>query len=137
MSAGNEDLVKVKRKVYQTGFGNTRTQYTIIDDGVIVGGYGEPGDRDRSKEIKDQYLAVKKKKKDGAMTSTGGIDLTVANINLQTMTDSSLGPKSEMMGIKFYLDPAMFAQLQNAAGFVPVIISVVPLKDLNLFLTAA
>ena len=37
-------------------------------------------------------------------------------------------------GIKFHLDPAMLAQLRNAPGFVPVIISVQPLEDLQGFL---
>ena len=37
-------------------------------------------------------------------------------------------------GSKFQLDPAMLAQLQNAPGFVPVIIDIEPLKDLKSFL---
>jgi hypothetical protein len=37
-------------------------------------------------------------------------------------------------GIKFHLDPVMLAQLQNAPGFVPVIIDVQPLNDLKSFL---
>ena len=37
-------------------------------------------------------------------------------------------------GIKFRLDPAMLAQLQNTAGFTPVIINMQPLKSLQDFL---
>jgi hypothetical protein len=60
------------------------------------------------------------------MSSNGGIDLTPANMNLQTQ---NMGER-----IKFHVDPAMLQQLQNAAGFVPVIISVQPLKSLQEFL---
>jgi len=56
----------------------------------------------------------------------GGIDLTPANMNLQTQNAGG--------AIKFQLDPAMLAQLQNAAGFVPVIINIQPLADLTRFL---
>ena len=56
----------------------------------------------------------------------GGIDLTPANMHLQTRNTGE--------GIKFHLDPAMLQQLQNAPGFVPVIISIQPLKSLLEFL---
>ncbi len=56
----------------------------------------------------------------------GGIDLTPANMNLQTKNNSG--------SIKFNLNPAMLQQLQNAPGFVPVIINVQPLKSLTEFL---
>jgi len=57
---------------------------------------------------------------------TGGIDLTPANMNLQAQNSSG--------EIKFHLDPSQLQQLQNASGFVPVIISVRPLGDLRSFL---
>ena len=57
---------------------------------------------------------------------TGGIDLTPANLNLQTQNSNG--------EIKFHIDPAMLAQLQNAPGFVPVIINIQPLKNLQQFL---
>ncbi len=63
---------------------------------------------------------------DGAMTAKGGIDLTPANMNLQTQNSGS--------EIRFHLDPAMLQQLQNAPGFVPVIINIQPLKSLSQFL---
>ncbi len=59
-------------------------------------------------------------------TDTGGIDLTPANINLQTQSN---GGK-----INFKLDPAMLQRLQNAPGFYPVIINIQPMTDIRLFL---
>ena len=56
----------------------------------------------------------------------GGIDLTPANVNLQT--------KNTGEAIQFHMDPAMLQQLQNAPGFTPVIINIAPLDDLRLFL---
>jgi len=68
-------------------------------------------------------------------TPTGGIDLTPAKMNLQTRIDSSPSAQNDKgMGIKFHLDPAMLAQLRNAPGFAPVIISIKPLGDLRGFL---
>ena len=64
--------------------------------------------------------------KEQVMSENGGIDLTPANMNLQTQN-----PSGE---IKFHLDPAMLAQLQNAPGFVPVIINVQPMNNLREFL---
>jgi hypothetical protein len=65
----------------------------------------------------------------------GGIDLTRANMNLQ----AKVGPPSGVFGIdkggiKFRLTPAMLQQLQNAPGFVPVIISIQPMTNLRQFL---
>jgi len=74
------------------------------------------------------------------MGSRGGIDLTPANMNLQTKMDSRFrgndngGFGDNYGGIKFHLDPAMLQELQNAPGFVPVIINVQPLGDLRKFL---
>jgi len=56
----------------------------------------------------------------------GGIDLTPARMNLETKMDSE---------IRFHLDPAMLAQMQNVTGFEPVIDSIHPLKDLKSFLS--
>ena len=60
------------------------------------------------------------------INETGGIDLTPAQMNLQTQNAGE--------GIKFHLDLAMRQQLQNAPGFVPVIISIQPMTDIALFL---
>ena len=56
----------------------------------------------------------------------GGIDLTPAHMNLQTQNAGG--------GIKFHLDPVLLRQLQNAPGFVPVIINIQPMVDLGQFL---
>ena len=60
----------------------------------------------------------------------GGIDLTPANLNLEVKK----GINSAFEGIRLHLDPAMLQQLQNAPGFVPVIINIRPLNDLKAFL---
>jgi hypothetical protein len=68
--------------------------------------------------------------KDRAMKSVasrnGGIDLTPANINLQTQNKGD--------EIKFHLDSAMLKQLQNAPGFTVGSITIQPLKSLPEFL---
>ncbi len=56
----------------------------------------------------------------------GGIDLSRTNMNLKTRNAGT--------SIKFHLDPAQLQRLQNATGFVPVIISIKPLVDLQGFL---
>jgi hypothetical protein len=56
----------------------------------------------------------------------GGIDLTPANNVLQTQDAGQ--------SIKFHMDAAKLEQLQNAPGFVPVIINIQPLKSLSAFL---
>jgi len=57
---------------------------------------------------------------------TGGIDLTPANMNVQIQNAGE--------EIKFHLDPALLAQLQNATGFTPLIINIQPMTNLNKFL---
>ena len=57
----------------------------------------------------------------------GGIDLRT-NLVTKSVTRSVYG------GIKFHLDPAMLLALQNAPGFVPVIINIQPLESLSEFL---
>jgi predicted transcriptional regulator len=56
----------------------------------------------------------------------GGIDLTPAKNVLKTQNAGE--------AIMFHLDPAQLQQLQNAPGFVPVIISIQPMNDLRGFL---
>jgi len=63
----------------------------------------------------------------------GGIDLTPANMDLQTKIDPRFSG-NDNGGIKFHLDPAMLKQLKNAPGFVPVIINIQPMNDLRGFL---
>ena len=56
----------------------------------------------------------------------GGIDFKSADKNLEVQN-----PNGE---IQFYIDPAQLAQLQNAPGFVPVIINMEPITDIKGFL---
>lgn len=64
-------------------------------------------------------------KDDNAMR--GGIDFNSNKMNLQVKGNKSVG-------IKFYIDPAQLAQLQNAPGFTPVIINIQPMNNLREFL---
>jgi len=61
-----------------------------------------------------------------AMAAKGGIDLTQANIHFPSQNNNG--------EIKFHLDLAMLRQLQNAPGFVPVIINIQPMNNLREFL---
>ena len=58
----------------------------------------------------------------------GGIDFKPDKV------DSVFAIKSNGGEIKFHIDPAMLRQLQNAPGFMPVIINIQPMTDLRLFL---
>ena len=70
---------------------------------------------------------MKREKKSRAMINkTGGIDLTLANNVLKTANNGG--------EIKFHINQAMFKQLQNVPGFVPVIINIQPMTDLRKFL---
>jgi hypothetical protein len=60
-----------------------------------------------------------------ARAAKGGIDLS---------SDKALQIKNSGEEIKFHLDPKMLEQIQNASGFVPVIINIQPMTDLRGFL---
>ncbi len=60
-----------------------------------------------------------------SVENRGGIDFTANKTPLEVKVDSRL--RGNDNGIQFHLDPAQLAQLQNAPGFVPVIISIQPL----------
>ncbi|MBF0489063.1 MAG: hypothetical protein HQL15_00410 [Candidatus Omnitrophica bacterium] len=66
--------------------------------------------------------------KDSAMkiNDKGGIDFNADRMNLETRNESG--------EIKFHLDSAQLAQLQNATGFTPVIINIQPMTNLREFL---
>ncbi len=55
----------------------------------------------------------------------GGIDLT---------SDTALSVQNNGQSIQFHIDPAQFEQLQNAPGFVPVIINIQPMTNIHTFL---
>ena len=87
---------------------------------------------EEKEQTEAKYAELQRLIFDKAMTGiqkNGGIDLTSAHMNLQTEIDSR-----DNAGIQFHLDPAMLAQFQGAPGFVPVIISIKPLKSLHGFL---
>jgi len=71
-------------------------------------------------------VLISRPKREVRKPREGGINLTPANLNLQT--ENSGGE------IKFHMDTAMLAQLQNASGFVPVIINIQPMNNLEEFL---
>jgi len=73
----------------------------------------------------DNGLVIKARTK-VTKARSGGIDLTEANIGLQTQNSGN--------EIKFHMDQAMMEELKNARGFVPVIINIQPLKNLAEFL---
>ena len=78
----------------------------------------------RQHSVQDTAMAGRTKE---LKAGPGGIDLTPANMNLQT--------KNAGEGIKFNIDPAMLQQLQNAPGFVPIIINIQPMTDLRMWLS--
>ncbi len=70
----------------------------------------------------------------------GGIDFNADKVDsvfaVKKDPREKLGTRNEYMSpfFQFHIDPAMLEQLQNAPGFMPVIISVQPLKSLPEFL---
>jgi len=56
----------------------------------------------------------------------GGVDFTANKTSLRIQNAGE--------GINFHLDPAMLAQFQNAPGFVPVIINILPMGNLKSWL---
>jgi len=80
--------------------------------------------RDRWSNFKSDSAMMKGEVK--SLDDLGGIDLTSANMHLQTQNSGR-----EM---KFHVSADMLKQLENAPGFVPVIISIQPVRDLREFL---
>ncbi len=73
------------------------------------------------------HLKMKAKTDEAALAQDlGGIDLSVVNKYLKVQNNGE--------EIKFHIDAAMLQQLQNAPGFVPVIISIQPMRNLKMFL---
>ena len=72
-------------------------------------------------------LAMQVLRKDAAMliVNKGGIDLG---------TDKALLIQNNGQGIKFHLDPAQLLALQNAPGFMPIIVDMQPVGDIRNFL---
>jgi hypothetical protein len=106
-------------------------------------GLNEPELRKKGFSSNDSDIPLVVPGQAGDRAMKGGIDLTPDNMHLQTKVmdsrfrgnDSRVeGNDNGQGGIKFHLDPAMLAQLQNVPGFVPVIINIQPLKSLQEFL---
>ena len=76
----------------------------------------------RLQRLEPQIKALR----DVAALSKGGIDFTPAKMHLQTQSNG--------VAIKFHLDAAQLARLENATGFVPVSIKMQPMTDLFAFL---
>jgi len=59
-------------------------------------------------------------------TIEGGIDLTAPKVNLQIQNKEG--------AIRFRINAAQIRRFQSLSGFIPVIISILPMKNLSLFL---
>ncbi|MBF0571813.1 MAG: hypothetical protein HQL12_08045 [Candidatus Omnitrophica bacterium] len=103
---------------YQRGKENDERVREIVENRLLATGIAENPNSINSQGDKAMKIDLKK----------GGIDLTPANMSLQTKNNGG--------EIKFHLDPAMLQQLQNALGFMPVIINIRPMDNLREFLGA-
>ncbi len=124
-----------------TGFIHQLTEriYAGLGDGasdVIIGYYENflLGQRARFAKLADQEQTSDLKPFDRAMNADtfgikennlGGIDLT-SDKNFETTHDGN--------DIQFTHDPAMLEQLKNSPGFIPEILSIQPMGNLNQFL---
>jgi hypothetical protein len=81
--------------------------------------------RRHKEEIKVAISLKKQVIKPADLAMRGGIDLS---------SDKALSVQNNGQDIKFHIDPAQLQQLENAPGFVPVIINIQPLKSLSVFL---
>ncbi len=78
----------------------------------------------------ERYGKTKPQKKvvDKAITAKGGIDFNADKV------DNAFAVRNSGGGIQFHIDPAMLKQLENAQGFMPVIINIQPMTNLREFL---
>ena len=121
----HKDLVHIATKRYEGAYGGVVKWYAadVVSLSASLNGQEDPAMLNNKNNINKKEV-----------NSLGGIDLTSANINLQTKVIDSRLRGNDSEGIKFHIDFAMLQQLQNAPGFMPVIISVEPLKSLSEFL---
>jgi len=93
---------------------------------------------DLESSVDGAQLSQNKIAADYALTTpekNGGIDLTPANMNLQTkVMDSRFRGNDSRAGIRFHIDPAQLARLQNAPGFEPVVTRMQTVTDIRQFL---
>jgi len=71
----------------------------------------------------------------------GGIDFNKDKLNVEVTNGAPIKAFGRLgslerddSGIKFHMDPAQLLELQNAPGFMPIIINVQPMINLQLFL---
>ena len=102
-------------------YANVNKIPALIVDPHRQSGQGHDDDRAQLSNI------VQKSLTGVSAAATGGIDLTLAQMNLQLKQYNN-------QPVQFHIDPAQLARLRNAPGFEPVIIRMVPLADLHAFL---
>ncbi len=107
----------------------TDKQQLIADDGILPKNHKVL--REKWVQFKDFALKVEEP------SGPGGIDLTPANMHLQTKVggDDNAMIGQNGIGIKFHIDPTMLARLQSATGFVPVVVDMEPMADVRRFLS--
>ncbi len=66
--------------------------------------------------------------------SPGGIDFNADKVDSAFTVKMDSRLRGNDKGIQFHIDPAMLEQLQNARGFMPVIINIQPMPDIRKFL---
>ena len=111
------------------------------DDVIVINNTGDIDKVDSAMIGRWNYKDIVTKKMtraatdDKAQLNNGGIDFKPDKVDsaFAVKMDSRLRG-NDKNGIQFHLDPAMLEQLQNAPGFVPVIINIQPMGDIRLFL---
>jgi len=91
--------------------------------------FNEKRTKDHIKIDINELYRLQPEFKDRAMVQPvikGGIDFTASKTPLEIQNAGA--------GIKFHLDPAMLKKLQDALGFVPVIINIQPMNNLRSWL---
>ncbi len=126
------DFLNDGGKLLITGFSEVHLSARIFEErGFTTINTSIPLNYLRAGRLKQMYIFSKKdlQPADVAMKveDKGGIDLT---------SDKALTVQNNGQGIKFHIDPAQLQELQNAPGFVPVIISIEPMLNLRKFLGA-
>ncbi len=110
----------------RTGFRDIHLEFILFEDQSDATIHFSAEKPNNAMLISRTMTGEQRKDKRMQVDETGGINLTPANMNLQTQNNGG--------EIKFHMDPAMLQQLQNAPGFVPVIINIQPMTDLRMFL---
>jgi predicted house-cleaning noncanonical NTP pyrophosphatase (MazG superfamily) len=107
-------------------YGNKKVAYGLDKIGGYLGEkyYLDSAGKPTAYLVGDRAMNAKINNKLG--DDLGGIDFNTDKMNLQIQYSGG--------EIKFHLDPAMLQQLQNATGFVPVIINIQPMTNLRQFL---